>query len=249
MAWAYALKDVASRLPLSCEVAVFTAVYYDRPMRLAKAPNAGCSVAFVNEVGKHRLPGWMQVAYLDAPGDLPRSAHVVKIPVWMDRPVVYLDLKLTVSPLPRQMMPPGCYDVAVTMHPSFASRSVNEELKRTSSHMQSRKMGAGVHLDLKVQAERMRRTDFDMDATRVMPDTYYVAWNHTERAMRFAALWYDEVSRFSMREQTNFNFVANVTQARVRYLPHRHPFGAVPPRARARVTGPASGPRQSRTCP
>jgi len=238
MAWAYALKDVASRLPLYCEVAVFTAVYYDKPVRLAKAPNAGCSVTFVNEVGKHWLPGWMEVAYLDAPGDLPRSAHVVKIPVWMDRLVVYLDSKLTLFHLPRQMMPRRCcYDVAVTVHPSFASRSVNKDLKRTSSHMQSRKMGAGVHLNLRVQAERMRRTDFNMDATRIMPDTYYIAWNNTDRAMYFAALWYDEVSRFSMREQTNFNFVANVTQARVRYLPHRHPFGPMQPRARVRVTG------------
>lgn len=225
MAWAYTLREVASRLPARCEVAVFTAVYYAEPMTLADAPNLNCSVAFVDRVGKHQLPGWMEVAYLDAPGDLPRSAHIVKIPVWMDRPVVYLDLKLSrlaLSPLalPREC----CFDLAVTMHPDFARRSVEFELQRTSSHMRNRKMPPAVHLDIERQRARITRTGFDMHAVGLMPDTYYVAWNSTDRARYFAALWYDEVSRFSMREQTNFNFIANITRVRIRYLRHQYPL-------------------------
>eukprot|EP00965_Chrysotila_dentata_P127190 4206566-Pleurochrysis_carterae.AAC.1 len=46
MAWAYKLREVASVLPPSCEVSVFTAVYYERQATLCHAPNANCSVAF-----------------------------------------------------------------------------------------------------------------------------------------------------------------------------------------------------------
>eukprot|EP00965_Chrysotila_dentata_P038559 1281023-Pleurochrysis_carterae.AAC.1 len=89
----------------------------------------------------------------------------------MDRPVVYLDLKLTKFKLNLQLMPRYCcYDVAVTKHPLFAQRSVKGELVRTVAHMKQRRMPSGVFKDLKTQEERIRQTDFDMNKTKLLPD-------------------------------------------------------------------------------
>ena len=55
----------------------------------------GCAFAFVNVEGLHHTPGWTQVPFaLFGTTDLPRSAHAIKVPLCLQRPVVYADFKL-----------------------------------------------------------------------------------------------------------------------------------------------------------
>ena len=86
--------------------------------------------------------------------------------------------------------------------------------------MKIRSMKSNVFEDLELQKQRISKTDFNMDASDLMPDTHYIAWRNTTKAKYFAALWYDEVARISMREQTNFNYIANVSGVALKYIKH-----------------------------
>ena len=215
------LKSIAQAAPPSCDLLLFTAVYYGTSKTLSHAPNPNCSVAFVNDLKKHHTPGWKQVQFFDKDFySLERSAHLTKIPTWMDRPVIYVDFKISGRKVKAFDMPAGTYDVAVAKHPSFGSRSVRLEIGKTISHMKTRSMKSNVFEDLELQKQRISKTDFNMDASDLMPDTYYIAWRNTTKAKYFAALWYDEVARISMREQTNFNYIANVSGVALKYIKH-----------------------------
>ena len=48
MSWPYTLKHIAESAPKSCEIFLFTAVYYKKPQKLHQAPNTNCSFAFVD---------------------------------------------------------------------------------------------------------------------------------------------------------------------------------------------------------
>ena len=195
-----------------------------------------CAFAFVNVEGLHHTPGWTQVPFtLFGTTDLPRSAHAIKVPLCLQRPVVYADLKLvervSVDPFAcaeplrsaqrhAEGEPDADVDVAVARHPGFDWRTLEAEFRATRLLMARRNMSGAVMSDIDRQEERLRRAGFSMTSVAKLPDTFFIAWSPTRAARAFASRWLHEIARYSMREQLNFNYAASLVPGlRVRFVP------------------------------
>ena len=211
-----------------CRRIVVTAIYYVRSMSLLPPASHAtldrrCWLVFVNH-DDHYTPGWTKVNGTLAAGDHPRSAHLVKIipPLIFTQPVFYMDFKLTYcrsfydEPLFRALQTPRVEPVGLfmSMHPRITRETVQIELYKTRVAMQKRHMARSVFYDLDAQGSRIERAGFRMNQTGVLPDCWLMLWpGHAVKKREqqiFARRWYYEVAHFSMREQTNFNWIASM---------------------------------------
>eukprot|EP00966_Prymnesium_polylepis_P331893 7387450-Prymnesium_polylepis.1 len=186
----------------------------------------GCWLAFVSHRG-HYTPGWTMVDGTLASRDFPRSAHLVKIvlPLVFSQPACYMDFKLTYirgyrdADLFRALQPSPKYTATqvglfMVYHPRCAYQNLQTEFDHTYHAMRSRGMGGSVFHDLDAQHERITRAGFPMSQTGILPDAWFILWpGHASKGPQqkvFAQRWYYEVAHFSMREQTNFNWIVSM---------------------------------------
>lgn len=216
-----------------CPVILLTAIYYSKTRTLLSSADKphSCAIAFVN-APIHATPGWTMKTAMPFPGDLPRSAHAVKIAAGLENgnsTIVYVDLKLAEK---FSVSASGCaalcqpdVDVAVTRHPDHDNRTVDEEILQTIYWMSYRKMPIEVFEDLIKQRKFMASAGYDMNVTGILPDTYFLIWKPTAYAHSFALAWLTEVGLRSMREQTNFDYALKFARpsARVQWVDYKLP--------------------------
>ena len=103
------------------------------------------------------------------------------------------------------------------------------EFDHTKRAMRSRRMRRGVFYDLDAQRERIVRDGFPMNST-MLPDCWFILWpGHAvqmQAQQTFARRWYYEVAHFSMREQTNFNWIVSMVPELTWLRLHRNYAGA-----------------------
>lgn len=164
---------------------------------------------------------------------MPRSAHLIKTSIGKvhhSSTIIYADYKITskisadVQCLSNLIKPQ--YTMAVTKHPQFDTRSTLGEITETIYHMANRKMEISTFSDIIRQHDRIRTYgDYNMSQTHIMPDTYFIIWTvPSNDAFVFSQQWTNEVARYSMREQINFDFIAKRTNMNFQWLDTMSPF-------------------------
>ena len=146
----------------------------------------------------------------------------ILLPLLFVQPVVYMDFKLTVM---RCYLSNPYFSVTDQsahvhlIHHRHGARSVDLELAETHYAMLHRKFNrtelTKIVEDIRAQKLRMMKAGFVLNQTRLVPDCLFILWPAHGRSVQraFARRWYYEVAHHSMREQTNFNWVASMFPA------------------------------------